>query len=47
MADIFIGYASEDRVRVEPLARALQAQGWSVFWAPEIPPAETWRNVLN
>ena len=47
MADIFIGYASEDRARVEPLARALRDQGWSVFWDREIPPGSTWRKVLD
>jgi hypothetical protein len=47
MADIFIGYASEDRVRVESVTKALQAKGWSVFWDPEVPPGETWRSVLD
>jgi len=47
MADIFIGYAKEDQTRVKPLARALQAQGWSVFWDMKIPPGETWRSVLH
>jgi len=47
MADIFIGYASDDQARVEPLARALQAQGWSVFWDSEILPSETWREVID
>jgi hypothetical protein len=32
MSDIFISYASEDRSKAEPLAKALEEQGWSVFW---------------
>jgi tetratricopeptide (TPR) repeat protein len=32
MADVFISYASEDRARVRPLAEALQAKGFSVWW---------------
>lgn len=30
MSDIFISYASEDRAQAQRLARALEAQGWSV-----------------
>jgi hypothetical protein len=37
MNDIFISYAREDRERVAPLAQALAAQGWLVWWDPEIP----------
>ncbi len=37
MSDIFISYASEDRNRIEPLAKALAAQGWSVWWDREVP----------
>jgi tetratricopeptide (TPR) repeat protein len=32
MADVFISYSSEDRDRVRPLAQALQAKGFSVWW---------------
>ena len=34
MADIFVSYASEDRDRVEPLVKALEAEGWTIWWAP-------------
>ena len=32
MADIFISYARDDRTRVERLAAALEAAGFSVWW---------------
>lgn len=32
MADVFISYASEDRDRVRPLAEALIARGFDVWW---------------
>ncbi len=36
MSDIFISYASEDRDRAKAVAKALKAQGWSVWWDPRI-----------
>jgi len=47
MADIFISYKREDRSRVEPLAKALEDQGWSVFWDRTIPAGKTWRQVIG
>jgi hypothetical protein len=32
MSDIFLSYASADLLRVQPLIRALERQGWSVWW---------------
>ena len=32
MADIFIGYAREDRAVAAVLAKALEGCGWSVWW---------------
>jgi hypothetical protein len=37
MAQIFLSYAREDIARARPLAEALAAQGWSVFWDRRIP----------
>jgi TolB-like protein/Tfp pilus assembly protein PilF len=36
MADVFISYARVDKARVAPLVAAIEAQGWSVWWDPEI-----------
>jgi hypothetical protein len=47
MAEIFISYAREDRSRVEPLAKALEDQGWSVWWDPRIPPGKTFFEVIK
>ena len=37
MADIFISYASEDRSKVKPLAKALADHGCSVWWDRDLP----------
>jgi hypothetical protein len=47
MADIFISYSSEDRPRVETLAKSLQDQGWRVFWDRTIPAGKTWREYIG
>ena len=36
MADVFVSYARSDKPRVAPLVAAIEAQGWSVWWDPEI-----------
>lgn len=47
MADIFLSYADHDRKTIRPLVRALEQEGWSVFWDREIPLGKTWRQVLD
>ena len=46
MADIFISYASEDRSRVRPLADALSAHGWSVWWDRHIQAGKTFDQAI-
>ena len=36
MADLFVSYARSDRARVAPLVAALEGEGWSVWWDPDI-----------
>jgi adenylate cyclase len=40
MADVFVSYARADRARVAPLVSAIEAQGWSVWWDPDISPGQ-------
>jgi adenylate cyclase len=40
MADVFVSYARSDKERVAPLVAAIEAQGWSVWWDPEIAPGQ-------
>lgn len=47
MSDIFISYAREDKGRVEILAKALQAHGWSVWWDPHIPTGKRFDQVIE
>lgn len=46
MAEIFISYSQQDKAKVRPIAESLEAEGFDVFWDPEIPPGETWDNVI-
>lgn len=47
MPDIFISYASQDKIRIKPMAVALAAEGWTVFWDRAIKPGENWHNVIG
>ena len=47
MSDIFISYASEDKGRVQALARALERKGWSVWWDRRIPIGRSFDEVIE
>ena len=40
MADVFVSYARSDKSRVAPLVAAIETQGWSIWWDPEIAPGQ-------
>jgi len=46
MADVFVSYARSDKARVAPLVAAIEAQGWSVWWDPEIDPGQEFDHLI-
>ena len=47
MADIFVSYSRADKARVAPLVAAFEAQGWSVWWDPEITPGDEFDALIG
>jgi len=47
VADVFVSYARSDRERVAPLVAALEGQGWSVWWDPNIAPGQEFDRQIN
>ena len=47
LPDIFLSYARDDRERVAPVARALEAAGYSLWWDPAIHPGESFRAEIE
>ena len=47
MSTIFISYASQDRDTAERIARALEAQGWAVWWDRKISPGKKYDEVIH
>jgi tetratricopeptide (TPR) repeat protein len=46
MAEIFLSYASEDRARVKPLADALMAKGYRVWWDRALAAGDDYAKVI-
>src|SRR5690242_2340436 len=47
MSDVFISYASSDRVTAQRFAHALESLGWSVWWDREIPVGKSFDQVIE
>ena len=47
MADIFLGYARENKQRAEQVAKALTKKGWSMWWDVKITPGSAWRKKID
>jgi len=47
MADVFVSYARTDKAIVAPLVAALEAQGWTVWWDPEITPGQEFDSQIE
>ncbi|MFZ1992240.1 MAG: TIR domain-containing protein [Alphaproteobacteria bacterium] len=47
MADIFVSYARADRALIAPLVAALEAQGLSVWWDPEIKAGQEFDQLIS
>lgn len=47
MADVFLSYASQDRLRIKPLAEALEARGFSVWWDRALGAGEDYAAVIT
>ncbi|TFU05480.1 TIR domain-containing protein [Polymorphobacter arshaanensis] len=47
MVDVFVSYKAEDRARVAPLVKALQAEGLSLWWDAHIGGGDDWRASIE
>ncbi|MDX2236033.1 MAG: toll/interleukin-1 receptor domain-containing protein [Hyphomonadaceae bacterium] len=47
MPEVFISYARADRKHVRLIALALQKEGFSVWWDPEIKPGKKWNDAIR
>lgn len=46
MADIFISYSQLDKIRIKPIIRTLENQGWSLWWDQKINPGHMFDDVI-
>jgi len=47
MADVFVSYARTDKALVAPLVAAIEAEGWSVWWDPEMAPGQEFDDQIT
>ena len=47
MSDIFISYARQNLDKVRPIAEALEAHGWEVWWDPKIRSGSQFERVIK
>jgi hypothetical protein len=47
MHDIFVSYSSKDRERARPLVSALEQQGFSIWWDPNLKAGEVFDSVIE
>ena len=46
-ADVFISYSSKDRSWVQKLAKAIESQGYSVWWDTQLLPSHDFEKVIE
>jgi hypothetical protein len=46
MTDIFLSYASEDRIKAGALAQVFEELGWSVWWDRNLTPGSDWEPAI-
>ena len=47
MSDVFVSYKAEDRKRVRPLVKALEDDGYTVWWDEQIGGGAAWRQTIE
>ena len=47
MVDVFISYSRTDHARVAVLARAVEAEGYQVWWDVDLPPHQSYGDVIT
>src|ERR1044071_6530275 len=47
MADVFVSYKAEDKRKIRPIVKALEAAGYSVWWDEQIGGGAAWRQAIE